>query len=293
MFTRYRTVLARSGAWRFSLTALVARLPDLDLDARHRPAGHRARSVLRPGRRALRVVHDRERVVVGGPGPPARPARPVASCSPSWPRCTPSGSSGSSPPSRPGGPSRSPSPQPSWPGRRTRRSARRSGPAGPTCSTGRPAEVQTAYALESVIDEVIFVIGPDRRHGPGHAVAPVGRARPAPGRGRARHARAGRPALARSRSAPARLTAVGRPARPCPGAGVILAAVVLALGSMFAAAEVSTVAFSAEQHAKPYAGVLLACWSAGSMLAGLVTGTLRWRTAPFRPCASAPRCWPW
>jgi predicted MFS family arabinose efflux permease len=58
---------------------------------------------------------------------------------------------------------------------------------------------------------------------------------------------------------------------------VVLAAVSCALGSMFAAAEVSTVAFSSEQHAKPYAGVLLACWSGGSMLAGLITGTLRWR----------------
>jgi MFS family permease len=58
---------------------------------------------------------------------------------------------------------------------------------------------------------------------------------------------------------------------------IVLAAVSFALGSMFAAAEVSTVAFSSEHHAKPYAGVLLACWSAGSMLAGLITGTFRWR----------------
>jgi len=62
---------------------------------------------------------------------------------------------------------------------------------------------------------------------------------------------------------------------------VILAAVSFALGSMFAAAEVSTVAFSSEQHAKSYAGVLLACWSAGSMLAGLITGTLAWRRPPI------------
>jgi predicted MFS family arabinose efflux permease len=58
---------------------------------------------------------------------------------------------------------------------------------------------------------------------------------------------------------------------------VTLAVVSFALGSMFAAAEVSTVAFSSEHRAKTYAGVLLACWSAGSMVAGLVTGTLRWR----------------
>jgi len=64
---------------------------------------------------------------------------------------------------------------------------------------------------------------------------------------------------------------------------VPLAVVCFALGSMFAAAEVATVAFSGEQHAKSYAGVLLALWALGSMLAGLVTGTLRWRRpAVFR-----------
>jgi predicted MFS family arabinose efflux permease len=64
------------------------------------------------------------------------------------------------------------------------------------------------------------------------------------------------------------------------GPVTVLAAVSLALGSMFAAAEVSTVAFSAEQHAKSYAGVLLACWALGSMLAGLFTGTIAWRRSP-------------
>ena len=60
---------------------------------------------------------------------------------------------------------------------------------------------------------------------------------------------------------------------------------------MFAAAEVGTVAFSGEQHAKPYAGVLLASWAAGSMVAGLMTGTLRLAIAPmFRVRRSAPRC---
>jgi predicted MFS family arabinose efflux permease len=62
---------------------------------------------------------------------------------------------------------------------------------------------------------------------------------------------------------------------------VLLAVVSFALGSLFSAAEVSTVAFSSEQHAKPYAGVLLASWAAGSMVAGLLTGTLRWRRGPI------------
>jgi predicted MFS family arabinose efflux permease len=70
-----------------------------------------------------------------------------------------------------------------------------------------------------------------------------------------------------------------RPAMPW--ATVIpLAIVCVALGSMFAAAEVSTVAFSGEQHAKSFAGVLLALWALGSLIAGLVTGTFRWRRTP-------------
>lgn len=144
---------------------------------------------------------------------------------------------------------------------------------------GRAADVQTAYALESVIDEVIFVIGP--------TVATVLATQ--------WHAWAGL-GLALVTGVPGTLAlAAQRSTQPVPHLGshgsgprptmpwgpvTVLAAVSLALGSMFAAAEVSTVAFSAEQHAKSYAGVLLACWALGSMLAGLVTGTFAWRRSP-------------
>jgi predicted MFS family arabinose efflux permease len=136
--------------------------------------------------------------------------------------------------------------------------------------------VQTAYALESVIDEVIFVIGPTL------ATVLATQWHPWAGLG-----------LALVTGVPGTLLlAAQRGSQPVPHRGhqstgprpdmpwapvILLAAVSFALGSMFAAAEVSTVAFSSEQHAKPYAGVLLALWSAGSMLAGLITGTLRWR----------------
>jgi MFS transporter len=142
--------------------------------------------------------------------------------------------------------------------------------------SGRAADVQTAYALESVIDEVIFVIGPTA------ATVLATQWHPWAGLG-----------LALVTGVPGTLLlAAQRRTQPVPHLGqtstdprpampwspvVILAAVSFALGSMFAAAEVSTVAFSSEQHAKPYAGVLLACWSAGSMVAGLVTGTFHWR----------------
>ena len=54
---------------------------------------------------------------------------------------------------------RSPTSSPPWPAPPCPRWVPRSGPAGPTCSTN-PAERQTAFALEAVVDECIFLSGP-------------------------------------------------------------------------------------------------------------------------------------
>lgn len=142
--------------------------------------------------------------------------------------------------------------------------------------SGHPREVQTAYALESVVDEAIFIIGP--------TVATVLATtwHPWAGLGLAvLSGLVGTFALAAQRGTqpdpqPRDHTSGPRPAMPWARV-VPLAVVCLALGAMFAAAEVSTVAFSGEQHAKSYAGVLLALWALGSMIAGLVTGTFHWK----------------
>ena len=56
--------------------------------------------------------------------------------------------------------------------------------------------------------------------------------------------------------------------------------VALALGSLFGAAEVTTVAF-AEEHGVPgMTGVLLAFWALGSLLAGVITGAIHWTRGP-------------
>ena len=56
--------------------------------------------------------------------------------------------------------------------------------------------------------------------------------------------------------------------------------VALALGSLFGAAEVTTVAF-AEEHGVPgLTGVLLALWALGSLLAGVITGAIHWTKGP-------------
>ncbi|MGA8249053.1 MAG: MFS transporter [Nocardioides sp.] len=147
---------------------------------------------------------------------------------------------------------------------------------------GHPHEVQTAYAFESVVDEGIFIIGP--------TVATVLATtwHPWAGLGLAVvSGLVGSLALAAQGSTqpppqPRDHATGARPAMPWARV-VSLAVVCVALGSMFAAAEVSTVAFSGEQHAKSYAGALLALWALGSMIAGLVTGTFAWkRSAVFR-----------
>jgi predicted MFS family arabinose efflux permease len=54
----------------------------------------------------------------------------------------------------------------------------------------------------------------------------------------------------------------------------------VALGTLFGAAEVSTVAFASEHGQKGYAGLLLALWAAGSLIAGVVSGMVTWRIGP-------------
>ncbi len=275
MFTRYRTVLARSGAWRFSLTALVARLPIsvstlgivllvTGLGRSYGLAGAlsasftianglssvvQGRLLDRLGQAfVLPVVIAAYAVGVVGL---------VTAVEAGWPDAT------------------------------AFASAFLAGAAYPPIGSvvrarwshvlaGRDNDVQTAYALESVIDEVIFVIGP--------TLATVLATQWHPWAGLGLALVTGVPGTlllaAQRRTQPVphlgRRDAGTRPEMPWTPV-VTLAGVSFALGSMFAAAEVSTVAFSSEQHAKPYAGALLACWSAGSMVAGLVTGTITWQ----------------
>ena len=206
-------------------------------------------------------------------------ARP--SCCRSSSRCTPSGWSGWSSRSRPGGPSL-------WP------SCRRSSPGlsyPPIGSAvrarwsyvlaGRPADVQTAYALESVIDEVIFVIGP--------TVATVLATQ--------WHPWAGLALALISGVSGTLLLAAQRGSQPVPHAGSVVrstarhavdagrhpGAVSFALGVAVrrGRGEHRRVLLRAARQA--VAGVLLACWSAGSMLAGLITGTLAWRRSSIWP----------
>jgi len=140
-------------------------------------------------------------------------------------------------------------------------------------------DVQTAFALEAAVDEAVFMSGPIIVTVLATNIHPVA------GLGAALTTGVlGTLSLAAQRAtAP---PAHPRPATPearlgMPWATIVpLTVVCIALGLLFGAAEVTAVAFSEEQHARSYVGVLLALWAFGSLLAGIVTGAVHWRRGP-------------
>src|SRR4051794_23204734 len=143
----------------------------------------------------------------------------------------------------------------------------------------RPAEVQTAYALEAVLDEAVFILGPivvtvlstawDPVAGLAVAVVACVAGTPALGAQRATEP----PAHPRTR------TSAAPPPMPWPTV-IPLAVVCAALGVLFGAAEVTTVAFADEHGHKAWSGGLLALWALGSLTSGVVTGAVHWRRGP-------------
>src|SRR6478609_8188448 len=126
----------------------------------------------------------------------------------------------------------------------------------------RPADVQTAFALEAVADEAVFILGPiivTVLATAWHPVAGLTVAIVA--------CLAGTWGFCAQRSTepPARPHSRSEGARPpMPWPTVIpLAVVCAALGVLFGAAEVTTVAFAQEHHHKAVSGLLLALWAAG------------------------------
>lgn len=144
----------------------------------------------------------------------------------------------------------------------------------------RAERLQTAFALEAVLDEVVFMLGPVLVTALATALAPslglgtavvagvVGTVALAAQRGTEPPA---------GRRSPARRDGQGRmPWRTL----VPLLAASAALGSLFGAAEVVTVAWVDERGSRVWAGPLLALWALGSLVAGLATGAVHWRSGP-------------
>jgi MFS family permease len=153
----------------------------------------------------------------------------------------------------------------------------------------------TAYALESVVDEMIFVIGPAlatvlatevqpaagvvaaavlcvagtlalaAQHGTEPAVVPELRRQ---GHQTGRRLRRGRRQRAGGRRAGGRLPAAGL---------VTLAPAFGFLGAMFATIDLSTVAFAQQHGHRPLAGLLLGTYALGSAVGGIWYGSRSWR----------------
>ena len=141
--------------------------------------------------------------------------------------------------------------------------------------------LHTAYSWEAVIDEVVFIVGPP-------LVTFLATAwHPAAGLAScAVLGWVGAVALARMKDTQPP-TGVEHHTHSTPSRLPILrlvpvVAASLALGGLFGAMEVVVVAFAKEAGILAYAGFILLAWAFGSLLAGLVTGTVSFRASPAR-----------
>jgi MFS family permease len=140
---------------------------------------------------------------------------------------------------------------------------------------GNSPALEAAFALESTLDELIFVLGPVLVTALALGVAPG-----AGLLGALVLTAAGSLALAlQRRTEPA--PAGGRdrsdaPAIRTPGL-LVLVATFVAAGAIFGTLDVAMVAFAGQAGSPAAAGTLLALVAAGSLLAGLAYGTRSWR----------------
>lgn len=139
--------------------------------------------------------------------------------------------------------------------------------------------LDTAFAVEAVNDEVVFVVGPTLVTLLASAIDPV-----------AGLAAAGIASLlgtwalvAQRSTEPPRHhpDALSGPRTPMPwGRLVPLVTGGLMLGVMFGGTEVAAIAFADEAGRPAAAGVLLALWAMGSLIAGVVSGAMTFRRPP-------------
>lgn len=151
---------------------------------------------------------------------------------------------------------------------------------------GASPRLQTAYSLESVVDEMVFVTGPPlatllstRVWGASGLVVALGLLLAGSSVFFAQRVTEPPPQPPEHHS--------GRVALLYPGVPVI-ALVAIWLGTIFGAMEVTAVAFAESRGHPAAAGVVLALYAAGSMAGGLVYGVIRWRASlPRRYVAGA------
>jgi MFS family permease len=143
------------------------------------------------------------------------------------------------------------------------------------------ALLNTAFAWEAIIDEVVFIVGP--------VLATFLATSIHPALGLATGAvlgLIGALALAAQRSSepPVDSQSARRATGERLSVRVLIPIVVAyaALGVLFGGMEVVIVAFAEEAGLLPLAGLLVMAWASGSLVAGLVTGAITWRASPLR-----------
>jgi len=140
--------------------------------------------------------------------------------------------------------------------------------------------LNTAFAVEAVLDEVVFIVGPvlvTLLATTWHPALGVGVA--------AALGLVGALALAAQRDTqpPPQPRSSREPRTRMPvGTLVAVSLACFALGGVFGGMEVAVVAFAQEADVLRLTGVILMCWAAGSLLSGVVTGTIAWRASPAR-----------
>jgi MFS family permease len=139
--------------------------------------------------------------------------------------------------------------------------------------------LNTAYAFEAVIDELVFIVGPVLVTFLATAI------HPALGIGTCLvFGLAGALALATMRDTEPPSQQRSRSSRAgtrlSPWVLVPVVAACAALGMLFGGMEVVVVAFAKEAGILSYAGIVLMAWACGSLAAGIVIGTVAWRATP-------------
>ena len=149
------------------------------------------------------------------------------------------------------------------------------------------SEVQTAYALEAVVDEAVFIVGPILVTVLATALHPLAGLTTALVTGLA-----GTLALAAQRDTappPNPRVADSGPRPGMPWRTIVpLFVVTLMLGAFFGSAEVATVAFADERGVTRYAGVLLGLWAAGRSRRGSSRAPSTGASARPTGCVAAP-----
>ena len=136
-------------------------------------------------------------------------------------------------------------------------------------------EIQTAFALEGALDEVLFIGGPALATILATAVwAPLGLIVCTVGMLTGITI-----LLAQKSTEPPRRSATGGSSLGfrIPAAVIAVSLIATAIGAMFGAFDISAVAFAAEHGLKSVSGLILAILSIGSLLGGLYYGSRHWR----------------